>query len=169
MRPTPSALAALKPRHLRPGHPTGLTGLLTHPSPRPTLIHLYTRTLAALTALPAGSAYRAALEALTRDRLAVVTATRPAGYERWAEAGAGRGAADGGVAEGAVGRWWAPARDERDVAWDGEPVRAEPEGARTRAEKGGLVGRLAAAAAAAGEDVEAGDGWVGEPPLEVEQ
>ena len=68
---------------LTAGAPTGLTGLLTHPSPRTQLLYLYAATLAKLRALPSASAYRVATEALTRHRLAIVESAVPAGLDAW--------------------------------------------------------------------------------------
>lgn len=86
MRSTLRLLANVKPaRYLEPFAPTGLTGLVTHPSPRPTLIYLYTTTLQKLNAFPESSAYRQSTEALTRHRLQIVESTKPPGYEAWLE------------------------------------------------------------------------------------
>ncbi|OUT20331.1 hypothetical protein CAS74_004578 [Pichia kudriavzevii] len=55
------------------GNPTGLTGILQHPNPRPALISLYNATLAELKArFPPESIYRQSVENLTKARLAVV-------------------------------------------------------------------------------------------------
>ena len=70
-------------RYLQSGNPTGLTGLLTHPSPRANLVVLYTATLSKLKALPAHSSYRAAAEALTKHRLSIVEAVKPEGWDEW--------------------------------------------------------------------------------------
>lgn len=70
-------------RHLHPYQPTGLTGLVTHPAPRPHLIHLYTLTLQKLARLPESSAYRQSTEALTKHRLNLVVATLPEGHGEW--------------------------------------------------------------------------------------
>lgn len=84
MRRTSRLLAAVKPaRYLEAGTPTGLTGLLTHPSPRSSLIYLYSRTLDKLKQLPDSSAYRQSTEALTRHRLKIVNSVVPAGFEEW--------------------------------------------------------------------------------------
>lgn len=86
MRPTPQLLASLSKRsaaYLTPGAPTGLTGVLTHPSPRPHLLYLYNRTLDQLATLPSSSIYRQSTEALTRHRLAIVAAQVPAGFDAW--------------------------------------------------------------------------------------
>ena len=53
---------------------TGLVGLDVVPDARAVLLKLYAKTLADVTVLPAGTAYRAAVEELTRARLAAVEA-----------------------------------------------------------------------------------------------
>jgi hypothetical protein len=63
--------------------PTGLTGLTTHPNPRPTLIYLYNETLDRLKAIPESSVYRQSTEALTRKRLGIVESVKPAGFDAW--------------------------------------------------------------------------------------
>ncbi|KEF58845.1 NADH dehydrogenase (ubiquinone) 1 alpha subcomplex 5 [Exophiala aquamarina CBS 119918] len=85
MRSTSRLLAAVKSasKYLEPNTPTGLTGLSTHPSPRPALIYTYKQTLKKLTQLPASSVYRQSTEALTKQRLAVIEATKPEGYDAW--------------------------------------------------------------------------------------
>ncbi|GAB1200097.1 hypothetical protein APSETT444_009464 [Aspergillus pseudonomiae] len=86
MRSTFRLLANVKPaRYLEPFAPTGITGLVTHPSPRPTLIYLYTTTLQKLKAFPESSVYRQSTEAVTRHRLQIVESTKPPGYEAWLE------------------------------------------------------------------------------------
>lgn len=85
MRSTLRLLANIKPRYLEPFAPTGLTGLLTHPSPRPTLIFLYQSTLEKLKHFPESSVYRQSTEALTRHRLQIVESTKPPGFEEWLE------------------------------------------------------------------------------------
>ncbi|KAF7590535.1 hypothetical protein BBP40_002676 [Aspergillus hancockii] len=86
MRSTLRLLANVKPaRYLEPFAPTGLAGLQTHPSPRPTLIYLYTTTLQKLKLFPESSVYRQSTEALTRQRLQIVESTKPPGYEAWLE------------------------------------------------------------------------------------
>lgn len=85
MRSTLRLLANVKPRYLEPFAPTGLTGLFTHPSPRPTLIYLYSTTLQKLQAFPESSAYRQSVEALTRHRLQVIESQKPAGFDAWLE------------------------------------------------------------------------------------
>ncbi|CAL5869617.1 uncharacterized protein PFLUO_LOCUS3847 [Penicillium psychrofluorescens] len=83
MRSTLRLLANVKPRYLEPFAPTGLTGLVTHPSPRPTLIYLYSNTLQKLKEFPDSSAYRQSVEALTRHRLQIVESQKPPGFEEW--------------------------------------------------------------------------------------
>ncbi|KAI9804490.1 MAG: hypothetical protein M1825_001389 [Sarcosagium campestre] len=86
MRAARRLLAVAKtPIFLEANTPTGLTGLVTHPAPRPTLEFLYSRTLDALSRLPESSVYRQSTEALTKQRLALVEATKPAGYDEWLE------------------------------------------------------------------------------------
>jgi len=85
MRRTFRLLASVKPaRYLEAGTPTGLTGLSTHPSPRSTLLFLYSATLDRLKAVPEHSVYRQSVEALTKHRMAIVEATVPPGYDEWA-------------------------------------------------------------------------------------
>lgn len=84
MRRTARLLASVKPaRYLEADTPTGLTGLLTHPTPRPTLIYVYSSTLEKLKALPSSSLYRQSTEALTNHRLKIVQSTIPEGFEEW--------------------------------------------------------------------------------------
>ncbi|EAW13930.1 complex I NDUFA5 subunit family protein [Aspergillus clavatus NRRL 1] len=86
MRSTFRLLANVKAaRYLEPFAPTGLTGLATHPSPRPTLIHLYKTTLENLKSFPESSVYRQSTEALTRHRLQIIESVKPPGYEAWLE------------------------------------------------------------------------------------
>ena len=85
MRSTLRLLANVKPRYLEPFAPTGLTGLFTHPSPRPTLIYLYSTTLQKLQAFPESSAYRQSVEALSRNRLQIIESQKPAGFDAWLE------------------------------------------------------------------------------------
>lgn len=85
MRRTSRLLASVKPaRYLEANTPTGLTGLLTHPAPRSTLIYLYSSTLEKLKKLPEDSVYRQSTEALTKERLKIITSAVPAGYAEWA-------------------------------------------------------------------------------------
>lgn len=68
---------------LPPFSVTGLTGVLTHPNPRPTLIALYNHTLTLLSQLPAHSVYRQSTENLTRHRLNIIESVKPPGYEAY--------------------------------------------------------------------------------------
>jgi NADH dehydrogenase (ubiquinone) 1 alpha subcomplex subunit 5 len=84
MRATTRLLAQVrKSRFLEPGAPTGLTGLLTSPHPRPQLMSIYNRTLEKLQAFPESSVYRQSTEALTRHRLNLVENTKPEGLEAY--------------------------------------------------------------------------------------
>ncbi|KAL9053157.1 MAG: hypothetical protein Q9162_004954 [Coniocarpon cinnabarinum] len=86
MRQTQRLLATIvkgRGTHLHTNTPTGLTGVFTHPSPRPHLIYLYNQTLSRLAALPEDSVYRQSTEALTRHRLAIVESATPAGLSEW--------------------------------------------------------------------------------------
>ncbi|KAH9207745.1 ETC complex I subunit conserved region-domain-containing protein [Leptodontidium sp. 2 PMI_412] len=86
MRRTLRQLAAVKPsRYLEAGTPTGLTGLFTHAAPRSTLLYLYSSTLDKLQAFPESSLYRQSTEALTKHRMAIVSAVEPEGYKAWSE------------------------------------------------------------------------------------
>ncbi|KAK4145896.1 ETC complex I subunit conserved region-domain-containing protein [Dichotomopilus funicola] len=87
MRSTLRLFAAVRPaaQYLEAGTPTGLTGLLTHPSPRSTLLYLYNSTLDKLKAVPDHSVYRQSVEALTKHRLALVEGVVPPGHDEWAE------------------------------------------------------------------------------------
>lgn len=84
MRPSLRLLASAKPgKYLESFAPTGLTGIVTHPSPRPTLIYLYNTTLDKLKKVPESSVYRQSTEALTRQRLNIVESVKPPGFDSW--------------------------------------------------------------------------------------
>lgn len=84
MRAAMRLLASVKPeRFLEAGNPTGLTGLFTHSSPRPTLLYLYSATLEKLKAIPEHSVYRQSTEALTKHRYNIVDSFKPPGYDEW--------------------------------------------------------------------------------------
>ncbi|KAK0735913.1 ETC complex I subunit conserved region-domain-containing protein [Apiosordaria backusii] len=87
MRATLRLLATVRPaaRYLEPGQPTGITGLPTHNAPRSMLLYLYNTTLEKLKAAPEHSVYRQSVEAVTKQRLALVEAVVPPGYKEWAE------------------------------------------------------------------------------------
>jgi NADH dehydrogenase (ubiquinone) 1 alpha subcomplex subunit 5 len=72
-----------KPRYLEAGTPTGLAGLLTHPSPRTTLLYVYNNTLERLKQLPESSVYRQSTENLTRHRMSIIEKVKPEGLAEW--------------------------------------------------------------------------------------
>lgn len=85
MRGTLRLFASVKPvRYLEAGAPTGLAGLRTNSSPRSTLLYLYHRTLDKLADVPETSLYRQSVEAVTKQRMGLVQAVKPAGYDEWA-------------------------------------------------------------------------------------
>ncbi|KAK3988549.1 ETC complex I subunit conserved region-domain-containing protein [Cladorrhinum sp. PSN332] len=158
MRATLNLRAAVKPaaRYLEAGWPTGLTGLPTHNAPRSMLLYLYNTTLEKLKAAPEHSVYRQSVEALTKQRLALVEATVPPGYNEWAEKAKAilkeqpqrftttSSSTDlGGIAakvasgkESFIVRELPSTKDERYQEWDGEKDEGpELEGSRTLEEK----------------------------------
>ncbi|MCJ1295076.1 hypothetical protein MMC34_006637 [Xylographa carneopallida] len=183
MRSTIRLLATVKPnRYLTPGNPTGLTGLFTHPLPRPTLVYLYSQTLDKLRAFPEHSAYRAATEALTKHRLSIVEGIRPPGYEEWSakakklleEHPEVFNTPAGGVSHDNEkhvkiihdGRSFVrtivqPQVDERTQEWDGEEVPLEQE-------QGSKADFAALAKGRPGSDEKIVE-WVQEPALEAKQ
>jgi NADH dehydrogenase (ubiquinone) 1 alpha subcomplex subunit 5 len=132
MRPALRLLAAVKPRLIEPGAPTGLTGLLTHPSPRSTLLYLYSSTLDKLKQVPETSVYRQSTEALTKKRLSIIEAVKPPGYDQWLEKMqykiANLIADERGHSDSHNGntfyhaQMWRDKKDERELEWDGEPI-----------------------------------------------
>ncbi|KAJ5569718.1 ETC complex I subunit [Penicillium hispanicum] len=184
MRSTLRLLANVKPRYLEPFAPTGLTGLITHPSPRPTLIYLYTTTLQKLQSFPESSAYRQSVEALTRHRLQIVESKKPAGFDAWLErvrktvgAEPERFAqlqrSDGTFAYAAAQE--ADGSDNaRGEEWDGESLAATTEGpARTpqeEAEFQKIIEESSSTAAKADADhYEVSMKWENEPALAADQ
>jgi NADH dehydrogenase (ubiquinone) 1 alpha subcomplex subunit 5 len=188
MRGTSRLLASLKKaRYLEPGTPTGLTGLFTHPSPRSTLIYLYSSTLDKLKQLPESSVYRQSAEALTKHRLNIVNSVVPEGYEEWsakakkilAEHPEVFNTPEGGVAfEGGKhlrevkgGKVFVTSKIDKELddyvdEWDGEIDHGpELEGTRTAAERKGqqILGMQRP-----GED-EKKVTWEPEPPLTADQ
>ncbi|KAK4238087.1 ETC complex I subunit conserved region-domain-containing protein [Achaetomium macrosporum] len=158
MRATLRLFAAVRPaaRYLEPGTPTGLTGLYTHPTPRSTLLYLYTSTLDKLKAVPEHSVYRQSVEAVTKHRMALVEATVPPGYDEWADKArkllsehperfnVAHGASVSGATaikverggEAFVVRHFPQEEDMRYQEWDGEVDEGpELEGSRTLEEK----------------------------------
>lgn len=84
MKATTRLLAAVKKSsYLNAYAPTGLTGVVTHPAPRPHLMFIYNSTLDKLKQLPESSVYRQSTEALTKHRLAIVEEQVPEGMEEW--------------------------------------------------------------------------------------
>jgi NADH dehydrogenase (ubiquinone) 1 alpha subcomplex subunit 5 len=182
MRSTIRLLAKVQPaRYLEPRAPTGLTGLVTHPSPRPTLIYLYTTTLEKLKALPETSVYRQATDSLTRHRLQVVESTKPPGFDAWLERVKKTVAAkpehfqslrrpDGSYA---AAQQDDPTADPRGVEWDGERMEASTEGPARTPEEEARWHQLIEQATATEENDTDFDGqvmrWESEPALEAEQ
>ncbi|PLN79727.1 ETC complex I subunit conserved region-domain-containing protein [Aspergillus taichungensis] len=137
MRSTLRLLANVKQaRYLEPFAPTGLTGLQTHPSPRPTLIFLYTSTLQKLKSFPESSVYRQSTEALTNHRLQIVESTKPPGFDAWLERARKAVAAEPerfASLRRADGTYAAHQRDDqtddpRGEEWDGESMEPTTEG-----------------------------------------
>jgi NADH dehydrogenase (ubiquinone) 1 alpha subcomplex subunit 5 len=86
MRPALRLLATATRGPVETGAPTGLTGLFTHPTPRSTLLYLYSSTLDKLRShFPESSVYRQSTEALTRHRMTIIEAAKPAGLTEWQE------------------------------------------------------------------------------------
>jgi len=135
MRPALRLLAKVKPgRYLEAYSNTGLTGLFTHPAPRPTLIHLYRNTLDKLKELPKSSVYRQSTEALTKHRLKIVESVKPEGFEAWEEKTKEFIAKDPNVALQAEKDYvsyqnleYSNPKDIKDE-WDGDVVAAAQEG-----------------------------------------
>ena len=187
MRRTLRQLAAVKPaRYLEAGTPTGLAGLLTHASPRSSLIYLYSSTLSKLSKFPESSLYRQSTEAVTNHRLNIVKSVLPEGIEKYREyvkafveknpdvmtKGREELAAEGIEYQGqrfegeeflvtTVGEEY----DEIETEWDGEEQKVELEGTRTAAERKGQ-------GSIGDKRRPSGDGPVKldpEPPLTVDQ
>jgi NADH dehydrogenase (ubiquinone) 1 alpha subcomplex subunit 5 len=187
MRRTLRQLAAVKPaRYLEPGAPTGLTGIFTHPAPRPALLYLYSSTLDKLKQYPESSVYRQSTEALTNHRLSIVSAVEPEGYAQWVEkakklleehpevfhTAEGEVEHDGGrhIKHTKDGRTFVVSKvdveyDETSDEWDGEVAEPELEGTRsTRDRKGQSV----LGAKRPGEDTKQIK-WIPEPQLTADQ
>ncbi|CAN9179851.1 unnamed protein product [Alternaria alternata] len=130
MRATARLLASVKPgQFLEAGTPTGLTGLLTHPSPRSALLYHYHSTLDKLKKIPESSVYRQSTEALTKHRLAIIEQSKPAGWDEWQQKIAMQVSDDPTRYQAEV--------DERSKAaeWDGEKIETFPEGIRSSKER----------------------------------
>ena len=170
MRVTLRLLASVKSgRYLQPGHPTGLTGLFNHPSPRSALIYVYGSTLERLKSLPEHSVYRQSTEAITKHRLQIIQSIKPEGYEEWAKRAAEtlekfpEAFKPGGTYQyqSIGGEPYVSLRDGGQYESENEEANAEsayPE-------------RVEPPAGAPGEMTEMRDipGWEGQPPLEAAQ
>ena len=170
MRVTLRLLASVKSgRYLQPGHPTGLTGLFNHPSPRSALIYVYGSTLERLKSLPEHSVYRQSTEAITKHRLQIIQSIKPEGYEEWAKRAAEtlekfpEAFKPGGTYQyqSIGGEPYVSLRDGGQYERENEEANAEsayPE-------------RVEPPAGAPGEMTEMRDipGWEGQPPLEAAQ
>jgi NADH dehydrogenase (ubiquinone) 1 alpha subcomplex subunit 5 len=145
MRAAARLLASVKPgQFLEAGTPTGLTGLLTHPSPRSALLYHYHSTLDKLKKIPESSVYRQSTEALTKHRLAVIEQSKPAGWDEWQQKIALQVSEDPTryqVIDTSAGQTIVfPNQaevDERSKAaeWDGEAMETFPEGIRSSKER----------------------------------
>ncbi|KAH7382552.1 ETC complex I subunit conserved region-domain-containing protein [Phaeosphaeria sp. MPI-PUGE-AT-0046c] len=145
MRAAARLFASVKPgQFLEAGAPTGLTGLLTHPSPRSSLLYHYTSTLDKLKQIPESSVYRQSTEALTKHRLQIVEQAKPAGWDQWLEKIQMQVGDDPGlvsILEHTAGQTLVLPKvqevDERSPAaeWDGEEVQSFPEGIRSTKER----------------------------------
>lgn len=78
-----AAVTTAASKYLEPNVPTGLTGLVTHPSPRPALLYTYNLTLEKLKQLPPSSVYRQSTEALTKHRMSILEQFKPPGHAEW--------------------------------------------------------------------------------------
>ncbi|KAL4912334.1 ETC complex I subunit conserved region-domain-containing protein [Aspergillus aurantiobrunneus] len=183
MRSTLRLLASVKPaRYLEPFAPTGLTGLNTHPTPRPTLIYLYTATLQKLKAFPESSVYRQSTEALTRHRLQIIESTKPPGFEAWLERVKKTVGAEPerfASLRLADGSYAGVLRDDnsdnpRGEEWDGEKWEPTTEGPARTAEQQArwekeIEGGTSSAAEADSDFHKLEMKWENEPALEAEQ
>ncbi|EGD99087.1 NADH-ubiquinone oxidoreductase 299 kDa subunit [Trichophyton tonsurans CBS 112818] len=176
MRATLRLLANVKPaRYLEPFTPTGLTGLSTHPSPRPTLIYLYTTTLQKLKAIPESSVYRKSTEALTKHRLDVVQSTKPPGFDAWLQRVRALVAENPGKYKAALredGTYAAFQLEEENIAkedelWGGDTSKVQQEGAYLSEEE--MEERIKESEAEAARQETPTIHWEAEPALEAAQ
>jgi NADH dehydrogenase (ubiquinone) 1 alpha subcomplex subunit 5 len=147
MRAASRLLASAKSvRLLEVGSPTGLTGLVAHPSPHSTLVYLYNSTLDKLKQFPENSVYRQATENLTKRRLQIVEKVKPAGFDEWQNRVekqlAAKYAATRQIGELAShgGKFFVNIKaeatyDEDEVEWDGQEDSHELEGSRSKDER----------------------------------
>lgn len=145
MRAAARLLASVKPgQFLEAGHPTGLTGLLTHPSPRSALLYHYSSTLDKLKLIPESSVYRQSTEALTKHRLQIIEQAKPKGWDDWQEKirlQVGEDPDAYTIIETSNGPTVVlPSQQEVDARskaaeWDGEVPQSFPEGIRSAKER----------------------------------
>lgn len=171
MKNTLRLLAAVKPgRYLEAGNPTGLTGLLTHPAPRSTLLYLYGATLDKLKAFPDYSVYRQSTEALTKHRMSIIESIKPEGYDEWAKKAAEKiekypeAFQPGGnyVHRSAGGQDFVTLEDQEDEDQEWTSL----EGTRSSEEK---VAEVALLRKGRRKDYSKVVNWEPEPPLEASQ
>lgn len=154
MRAASRLLAEIKPsRFLEPGAPTGLTGLLTHNSPRSALLYLYNSTLDKLQHIPESSVYRQSTEALTKHRLKIIENAKPPGWDEWSAKIQEQIAADpkGFKATQTSAGVMLSIEPQEDInpklkksEWDGELVgKSFPEGIRSQAARHAFIAQLA--------------------------
>ena len=150
MRPSQRLLAQVAKaagNYLTPHQPTGLAGVLTHPFPRP---HSSTSTQrpSRNSHNSRVSVYRQATEALTKQRLAVVEKTVPAGFNEWQDRVNKQMQEDPELAAKlnlpkltqngkpyVMSILHRQRPDERVEEWGGDPVAARTEGPGTAQEK----------------------------------
>lgn len=145
MRAVLRLCASVKPgQFLEAGTPTGLTGLLTHPSPRSALLYHYGATLDKLKQMPESSVYRQSTEALTKHRLAIIEKSQPQGWKEWQEKIQLLVADDPtnyNIVDTSQGQTVVlkPQQDvderSKTAEWDGEKEQTFPEGIRTYKER----------------------------------
>jgi ETC complex I subunit conserved region len=175
MRGTLRLLAKVQPaKFLEVGAPTGLTGILTHPQPRPTLIYTYNQILNKLKKFPVSSVYRQSTEAITKSRLEIVEDTKPAGYEEWlskveAEIEKNPGAYEHVMQKDRSIAFSEPFRTTSEI-WDGEPREALPEGPNSEevANLKGIAAKAEEERREVAEDPRPAD-LATEPPLDADQ
>ncbi|KAH6611917.1 ETC complex I subunit conserved region-domain-containing protein [Boeremia exigua] len=146
MRAASRLFAAVKPgQFLEAGAPTGLTGLLTHPSPRSALLYHYNSTLTKLKHAPESSVYRQSVEALTRHRLRIIEESKPKGWDAWQDTIRSQIAddpdhfqtleTDAGIAVVLPKVQNVDYGQNRKAEWDGEIAPSFPEGIRSQKER----------------------------------
>ncbi len=179
MRTVTRLFASVKSgRFLEPGNPTGLTGLVTHPTPRSTLIAIYGATLDRLKQIPEHSVYRQSVEAITRHRLNAIESVKPKGYDEWVRRAEekvennpdafrsfGPNVSVHTVNAAMVANTYSEEEDEREVEWDGESTTPSLEGVRSLEERA-YQKNLAQEIPHTGNEAV---GWEPEPPLEASQ